>query len=32
MNLNPNIRLEMFEARAGSSPRSSLGAGWEMGA
>lgn len=32
VNLNPDIRSEMFEAKAGSSPRSSLGAGWEMGA
>lgn len=30
-NLNPNIRLETIEARAGSSPRSSLGAEGEMG-
>lgn len=31
-NLNPNIRLETIEARAGSSPGSSLGAEGEMGA
>ena len=31
-NLNPDIRLETIEARAGTSPRSSLGAGGETGA
>lgn len=32
VNLNPDTRLETIEARAGSGPRSSLGAGEETGA
>lgn len=32
VKLNPDSRLETIEARAGSGPRSSLGAGGEMGA
>lgn len=31
-NLNPDIRLETIEARAGSGPGSPLGAGGETGA
>jgi len=31
-NLNPNIRLEIIEVKAGSGPRTCLGAGGEMGA